>query len=138
MRSVDGRHGQRALRSVILAGTAFMGFRALEQGQHVGPRPSRVTGQRCPTVVIVRMAADVDHAVERTASTEHLASGPTDPPVVRVSLRCGVKRPVVWPAKQRGPALKGMDGRVGVDGPRLDDVNSVARVEQAPGYDASS
>ncbi len=62
-------HGERAAVAVPRIGAALVALGAAEVRQHVLPRPA-VAAQLRPFVVIERMAARVDHRVDRARSAE--------------------------------------------------------------------
>src|SRR5712671_1812991 len=64
---------QRPVAAVQIIGAALIAFGALEIGQNIVPRPA-VAAKGGPIVVIVAVAPDVDHSVDRTRATECLAA----------------------------------------------------------------
>ena len=63
---------QRARAATHLVAAADARLGALEVGQHVGPRPAAAAELR-PGVVVGRLAADIEMAVDRARSAENLA-----------------------------------------------------------------
>src|SRR3990167_7257026 len=61
----------RAAAHLVTAADARLG--ALEVGQHVVPRPAAATELR-PSVVVGRLAAHVEMAVDRTRPAQHLSA----------------------------------------------------------------
>ena len=84
--------------AVHLVGAVLIVLDLLEQRQHVVPRPSRVAERR-PVVVVLLLAAHVDHGVDRGAAAEHLAARVVDRSAgeVLVGLRsCSTSRCAGW------------------------------------------
>src|SRR5262249_17241855 len=68
---------RRAVRDGGVRGTGVPSIAALmgaEIRQYVAPAPGVVTGRRRPAIVVSRLAAHVDHAVDAGAAAEHLAA----------------------------------------------------------------
>src|SRR5215470_9903563 len=80
--------------AAILVAAAGACLRTLEIGQHmrIGPARQSVAG---PAIVIERVAADVDHGVERGGAAEHATARPIEATAVHVRLRLGLVRPIV-------------------------------------------
>ena len=85
---------ERPAGAVEVVRTAFVVLHALEYRQQVLPAPAWIAERR-PVVVVLRMAADVDHRVDRTRSAEHLAARLVAAPAVQAGLRHGLESPVV-------------------------------------------
>ncbi len=66
-----------ALAVHLVGGDCGLILRLLEIGQHVVPAPARIA-ELAPVVVVARLAAHVDHAVDRGAAAEHAAPGIAD------------------------------------------------------------
>ena len=66
---------QRSLPAVVRVRTALQRLGTLEVGQHVGIAPA---GQAhlAPLIIVARVAANIDHAVDRGGSAPALPSGP--------------------------------------------------------------
>ena len=56
-------NSQLTTGSVVLVSTVLKVFRALEDRQHVIPRPASIT-QLCPVVVVAALTTHVDHCVD--------------------------------------------------------------------------
>ena len=67
---------------------------APEVGQHVVPAPAVVAFAR-PAVVVLGLAAHVDHGVDRARAAEHLAARLVAAPAAEAGLRHGLEGPVV-------------------------------------------
>ncbi len=67
---------------------------ALEVGHHVGPAPA-VGAHLGPGVKVARVAAHVDHAVDRRRAAQHLAARHGQPAAAEVRLGLGAVAPVV-------------------------------------------
>ncbi len=66
---------QRPVRPVIRIAAAHIALRPLEVGQDIGIGPPR-QAELAPVVVIARMSADIDHAIDERRSAERLAPWP--------------------------------------------------------------
>ncbi|MCY1228496.1 hypothetical protein D9M72_408170 [compost metagenome] len=67
-------HPPFAASAVHVVGTLIVVLRLLEERQHVVPAPAGAA-ELAPMVVVARLAAHVDHAVDRGAAAKHLAAG---------------------------------------------------------------
>ena len=68
---------ERAVGAVVLARAERVGLHALEVGQHVAVAPGAgVSDEARPVVVVLVLAAQVDHAVDGARPAEHLAARP--------------------------------------------------------------
>ena len=74
-------------------GRAEMVLGLPEQGQHVVPGPAAVA-HLGPAVIVPRLAAHVDHAVDRGAAAEHPAARIVERPAVQPVLGFGLQAPV--------------------------------------------
>ena len=99
------RDAQRPADGVVLGGAAHVVLGAQEVGQHVVPAPP----QLAPLVVVGRVAADVDHRVDRRGAAERLAARQIDAAVVETRLEPGAEVPV------RARAVVGREGGRDVD-----------------------
>ncbi len=71
-------HVQRPAGAVIgRVAQRLVVLRPAEIRQHLGVRPARAA-ERSPFVVVARMAADIDHAVDRARPAQHLAARDDD------------------------------------------------------------
>src|SRR5205085_9018158 len=110
----DVRDLQGTVAAVVFARAALVRLGPDEVRQHALPVPAAVAG-RCPGVVILALAADVDEAVDRARAAERLAAGPVDAPAVHVGIGVGVVAPVDAVAPHRlAVADRQMDPRRGV------------------------
>jgi hypothetical protein len=91
---LPARHVQRARAAVIGVAAAMVGFRALEVGQDLGIGPARQP-HLPPLVVVARVAADIDHAVDRRAAAQALAARPPQLAIVEVRFFLGPEAPVL-------------------------------------------
>ena len=89
------RDAQRPADAVVLGGAAHVVLRAQEVGQHVVPAPAQLG----PLVVVGRVAADVDHRVDRRGAAERLAARQVDAAIVETRLVAGAEVPVVLRAE---------------------------------------
>lgn len=94
----DKRHAQRMaiavfadrqqpVGAVVVVGQAFVGLGAFEVGQHLPVAPAGAAIALGPVVVILRLAAQVDHAVDRTAAAQHFALRDLHAAVIGVRFR---------------------------------------------------
>src|SRR6201995_2736964 len=67
------RHRQRTARPVIIVRAALLVLRLLEIGQHVVIAPADIAAL-APAIVILMLAAHIEQAVDRTRSSQLLAS----------------------------------------------------------------
>ena len=84
---------QLAADAVHVVGAVLIVLDLLEQRQHVVPRPSRVAERR-PVVVILFLAAHVDHRVDGGAAAENLAARVVDRSACKVLVRLRLVAPV--------------------------------------------
>src|SRR5690606_24933123 len=84
---------ERPARSVELVLAALLVLALAEVGQHLVPRPPARAHLR-PAVVVGRLAADVEHAVDRARAAEYLALGPLVPAPARPFVDLGLVEPV--------------------------------------------
>ena len=109
----DAQHAGAAAKFV---GAAVVALHALEDRQHVLVAPAAIAELR-PVIVVLRLAADIDHAVDRTRAAQHPAAGNFDAPPARALVRLRGVAPV--------------DGRV-VD--HLGDADRHARPEEVRAF----
>ncbi len=83
-----------AAGAVHLVGTEVVVLVLLERRQHVLPAPPIVAGERGPLVVVARLAAHVDHAVDRRRTAQRLAARIAQRAAVEPGIRLGVVEPV--------------------------------------------
>ena len=65
--------GKDAVAAAELIGAALEALHALEDRQHVLEAPAAIAELR-PVVVVLRLAADIDHAVDRAGAAQHAAA----------------------------------------------------------------
>ncbi len=82
------------------AGVLRIVFGAQEIGQHVRPAPAAVSFGR-PVVIVLRMAAVIDHAVDGAGAAEHPATRNGDAPPIQIFLRNRLQAPAVFLQRQR-------------------------------------
>ena len=82
-----------AARAVHLVGAGGKILGALEVRQDVVPAPAAVA-RLAPAVVVARLAAHVDHAVDRRAAAEHAAARIVERAAVQAGLGLGLEAPV--------------------------------------------
>ena len=71
-----------------------MVFMQLEVRQRVGPGPGGVAAQSCPVVVVARLAAHVNHAVDAGRAAQRFAARVAQAAAIQTRLRFGVVQPV--------------------------------------------
>ena len=77
MRRRHVRDAERPAIAVVFARAEGIGLHALEVGQHVAVAPrAGVADEAGPLVIVLVLAPDVDHAVDRARAAEHLAARP--------------------------------------------------------------
>ncbi len=102
-------HPPFAAGAVPGVGTAVVMLRGLEERQHRVPPPRIVTGQRRPAVVVLALAAHVDHPVDRRAAAQHAAA--RIPQRTAVQARLGLR--AIQPVSARvADAIQVADGDV--------------------------
>ena len=113
-------HAERASGSVEGGGTAGVALGPEEVRQQLGVAPAFAAVVIAPGVVVVPVAADVDHRVNRGRSAEGPAPGPVDRAAARALLRGGLVVPVVGALEERVDGgrdvdLIGVVGRPGLE-----------------------
>ena len=86
---------QRPVAAAIFIRTLGPGLRLAKIGQYIGIGPMRQRRVLGPAVVVVGVAPDVDHGVQRRRAAQHPAARPVHGPAVHVLLRLCVVEPVV-------------------------------------------
>ena len=136
----DGRPALEDERSVMAA-ERIVGSRCeavlhpLEVRQAVGVVPGLHPGVARPALVVQRVAALEDHAVDRAGPAEHLAARVVDPAAVHVRLGLGLVLPVVEPVadgeRQRGRHVD-EDVPEGVVAPCFENQDPSGRIGREP------
>ena len=90
----DALDAQLAALPVLLVRAAPVVFGLHEDRQHVLPRPAGVAGQLRPLVVVARLAAQIEHRVDRGAAAEHAPARIADRAAVQPRLGLGLVAPV--------------------------------------------
>ncbi len=98
LRVLDRPHAQRTVAAVVFAGTPPARFHAPEIGENVGVAPAFAT-HLTPGVEVARMAAHVEHAVDRGGAAQHFAA--RQPQLAAVQMRLGLVH--VIPVEARIP-----------------------------------
>ena len=80
------RHAELATGTVKLALAAFIALRTLEPGQQLAVAPALRT-QPGPIVKVLRLAADIEQAVDRAGAAEQAAARPDHLAVTGAGLR---------------------------------------------------
>ena len=114
---------QWSAASARVVAAAFEMFRFLEIRQHRVIRPAAIAELR-PGVVVERVAAHVQHAVDRAGTAERLAARDRDGTASHAVLRLGVEAPVVAGVVQQLAEADGdVDPEVGVLRPGFEQQN---------------
>ena len=130
-------HAQRPADAVVAVRAALVVLGAPEVRQDVLVGPA-VVAQRRPLVVVGRVAADVDHRVERARAAEDAAARQVVAAEVEPRLGLGEQRPVEVARQVQPEAERHVDVRVVVGRPGLDHGDAHVRVlAQAVGHDAA-
>ena len=111
-------HRQRTAGTVELRSPALVVLGPDEVREQVVPAPARAAGV-APLVVVERVAAHVDHRVQRRRAAEHPPARQVDPPPVGARLPARDVVPVVLRAEQRAERRRDVDEVRGVRRPRL-------------------
>jgi hypothetical protein len=131
--------GRGAACAVHRVGALVVVFVQLEVRQRVFPAPGHVARQLRPLVVVARLAAHVNHAVDAGAAAQRLAARIAQRPAVQAGVGLGVVEPVgarVADAVQ--VAHRDVDPVVVVLAARLDQQHALGRVgAQAVGQQAA-
>ena len=102
---------------------------AAEVGKGVVPAPARIAGQLRPLVVVARLAAHVDHAVDAAAAAQRLAARVAQGAAVQARVGLGVVEPVGARVADAVQVAHGdVDPVVVVLAARLDQQHAVAAV----------
>jgi len=121
---------------VVVAVEMLLGTTEIREHVVVGPA---LTARLTPQVVIPRVSADVDHAVDRRRSTQGLTPGNEDLAIVQVGIGFGVVEPVAHLRRIENTAeQRDVDHRIDVAPARLQKENPVLGVFGKPiGQDAT-
>ena len=84
---------QQSVAAAEPVGAALVALHALEDRQHVLVAPAAIA-ELGPVVVVLGLAADIDHAVDRARAAQHLAAGNFDAPAARALVRLRRVAPV--------------------------------------------
>ena len=126
---------ERPLAAPPVVVAVAAGLHALEVGQAVGVAPVLEPGALGPAVVVLRVAALEDHAVDAARAAEQLAARVVDPPAAHVWLGLGLIAPVVEAVARRNRERRGhvdTDGPPGGGATRLEDEHPAGRIIGEP------
>ncbi len=116
---------------------AAIGLRLAEERQHLVVAPAAAAHLR-PVVVIGRVAAHVEHAVDRAGAAERLAARPLQPAVAAARLGLAEEIPVDFGVVEDAQhAGRDMDHRVAVGRPGFEQDDARAVLAQPAGDDAA-
>ena len=93
-RVVEQHLAELAFGAVERTGASMVVFVQFEIRQCVVPTPACVTGDVGPVVVVTRLAAHVNHAVDAGAATQHLAAWVAQAAPVQARIGGGVIQPI--------------------------------------------
>ena len=128
------RPGPAPVLGIAVAG---IGLAAPEQRHHLVVAPAAATELR-PAVIVGRVAANIEHAVDRARTAQHLAARRMDGPAIGAFLRLGGVHPVVAGiVKQVSDAGWDVNERMRVAAAGLEEADPVAGLGQPRGDDAS-
>ena len=132
------RHAERPAGAVVLVGAALVVLGLAEVRQHVLVAPAGVA-ELAPVVEVLGLAADVDQAVDRARSAEHLAARRDDVAAVALRLRLGLVAPVVaLVGEQLAVAERDVQPRMPVARPGLQQQHAMACRTRSAGSPARS
>ncbi|MPM46826.1 hypothetical protein SDC9_93533 [bioreactor metagenome] len=107
-----------------IIGAALVVLGALEIRQHIGPAPTRIA-LLGPVVVVLGLAARIDHGVDRAGAAQHLAARLVAPASAQARLRRGGELPVVRAGLGHGrQPRRAMDEHAAVRPARLDEADA--------------
>jgi len=131
-------NAQRSARAVRRVGAALLVLGLAEIGQHAVPVPAGAAALP-PQIVIGRVAAHVDHAVDRAGAAQHLAARLVHRAAFELGLGLALEHPVdPWIGEQPAVAHRDVDPPVAVVGAGLQQQYPVAAVFAQPGGDAAA
>ena len=125
---VAAPHMQRAVAAAPAILAAVCVLHALEIGEHVGEGPA---GRALfgPVVEVARMAAHIDHAVDRRRAADHLAARRGQHAAAEMRLRLGRKAPVVEAHVHRErQRRRHLDERADIAAAKFDDDDAMLAV----------
>jgi hypothetical protein len=122
------RGEQRTALAVHGVFLALPVLRLAEEWQHVVPRPAAIA-ELGPVVEILRLAAHVDHAVDRARSAEDTAAGVVDDATIGAGIGLGLEAPgKCRVVQQLHVACRDVDQRIPVPAACFDEYDAVASV----------
>jgi hypothetical protein len=125
-------HRQLAGLPMELVAPLDMTLGPAEERQDVGIGPAGRSHLR-PAVIVMAIAAHIDHAVDRRGAAERFATRPIDAPVIELRLGLGVVMPIVDPRMHELAHQHGQrDQRMAVRSARLDEKNLEIRIGRQP------
>ena len=138
VRLADVGHRQRTADAVQIVFAALLVLGAAEIGQHVTECPAGVA-ELAPVVEIFLLAADIEEAVDRARTAQHLAARLDDLAVVELRLRLALVEPIdLGVVEQLGEAERNVDPHVAVVAAGFQEQHAVAaRCGQPVGKDAA-
>ena len=126
------RDAKRPAGAVEFVGAAFVVFRLAEIGQHVVKAPAGIT-ELPPEIKVLRLAADIDQAVDRARAAENFSARRNHIAVVAFGLRDGLVAPIVAAiAEQPAEAERDMQPWMHIAGARLQQQHAMAARRSEP------
>ena len=86
---------KRTVAAAIIITAFGAGFGALKIGQHMAVTPA-LRAHLFPTVVILRIAANIDHAIDGGAAADYPAARQIHDPAIEIGFGLGVIAPAIF------------------------------------------
>jgi hypothetical protein len=93
VRLADVGHRERSADTMEIIGAARLVLGAPKIRQHVGKTPAGIA-ELAPMIVVLVLAADIEQAVDRARSAQHLAARLDDLAIVELGFRFGLVQPI--------------------------------------------
>ncbi len=122
---------QRTAGAVECIGAALLILGLLEIRQHVVIAPAGIA-ELAPMIEILRLAADIDEAVDRARTAEDLAARPHDLPAIDAGIRLGLEAPAQLRMHGAEIADGDMDPGIAVFRAGLEQQDAMARIGREP------
>ncbi len=123
---------ERAALAAAVVALACEMLGLLEVGQHVLVGPAAIA-ELAPRIVVARLAAHIDHAVDRRGATQRPAARTGDTPAGHALFRLHLEVPVVGlVGEELGEAGRDVDPQRAVDRPRLEQQHLGSRIFGQP------
>ena len=126
----DITDGQRSRGAMEGLGKRRIAFGVLEPREDIGPGPA-VVSQRVPAIIVVSLAADVDHGVDRAGPSENATLWNWNSAIRSLRLRLGFVSPAISTRRQLGVASWDPNERMPIIRPRFEQQHTRAALDQA-------